>query len=97
MSQENFERLPNKVRDRLVRNYKRAGREVFDDYKKLLFEKIKAFNNVIKPRPKWIPRFVWQKLSSFFIDTEAISEAGHIVAEDIPNLKKIAEAIDESI
>ncbi len=35
-------------------------------------EKLKVFNEALKPRPKWIPKKLWRKLSRIFVDVEKI-------------------------
>lgn len=38
-------------------------------------ERLSIFNKALRPRPKWIPRSVWRKLTNIFIDIESIEKA----------------------
>ena len=38
-------------------------------------QRLKVFNDALKPRPKYISRKVWHWFGSFFIDLEKIQDA----------------------
>lgn len=54
---------------------RREAREKMRGYGKQWGEKLSVFNEALKPRPKWFPRFLWRWLSSFFVDAKKIEDA----------------------
>ena len=51
---------------------RREARVAMATYQKALIEKLTVFNQVLKPRPKFVPRFVWTFLANRFIDVSKL-------------------------
>ncbi len=41
-------------------------------YRKVLGEKMEEFEAYLKPKPKWMPSFLWRKIASMVLKMEKI-------------------------
>lgn len=54
--------------------YRREARSQLRHYRSALNERLRLFNNCLRPRPKWVHKKVWQWVGSFFIDIEKLEK-----------------------
>lgn len=54
---------------------RRNARKIMAGYGKQWGDKLKVFNEALKPRPKYIPLKLWRWLSSLFVDMQKIEDA----------------------
>lgn len=48
------------------------ARRAMSTYEERLLSRLAVFDSVLKPRPRWMPRAVWQWCASRFVDIEAL-------------------------
>jgi hypothetical protein len=66
--------------------YRREARLVFRGYSIELHKNLEVLNQLLKPRPKFVPKVVWQWLGEFFIDIPKLHE---VFKPQLPDLSKI--------
>ena len=53
---------------------RRNARRIMQGYGAEWGEKLKVFNQALKPRPRWCPRIIWRKLTCIFVNVELIEK-----------------------
>ena len=53
---------------------RRKARQTYSEVAEVLKEKLNNLDNVLKPRPKWVPRKIWRFLSKIFIDLDKLEK-----------------------
>lgn len=53
---------------------RREARDAMLGYRTALIGKLSVFNDILKPRPKFIPNFIWRWISGKVIDVEKMQK-----------------------
>lgn len=63
------------VNPKKARDYRREARQVFGEYQKNLMARLEEMRIIIRPRPKFVPRFAWKFFMNIFLDMEKAQSA----------------------
>ena len=57
------------------REARRAAKRMAEKYQDDLWKKLQELNNVLRPKPRYIPQWLWQKVVYYVVDSTKINSA----------------------
>ena len=59
---------------KMAQMFRREARKTYGNVAVELKAKLEALDQVLKPKPKWVPGIIWRKCSGIFIDIDKLKK-----------------------